>query len=120
VSTCVLCKRPIGNGEFMVDGYPAVVGWVPPGTPSTSVYAIVTAHLRCCGVLQLRQALECWEQDRERDRKAGHGYRTPAAIEAVVARRLSELLARGVSDNGASPPKADGTEGTRFSLLEVD
>lgn len=106
MSTCVLCKQPIVNGEFMIDGRPAVCGWVPPGA-GKSVYAIVTAHLHCMGVLQLQQFLTDSEDDTKR-----RGY--PAAIVPEAERRLSELLAVG-DRGGVAPPT-----GSRFENLELD
>lgn len=91
---CVVCQQEILSSECMFDGEPAIVGWIPPGTPSQSVYAIVSAHLRCCGIPQLRQALLCWQADDEREKARGVGYRQPARIVWIVEKRLSELLAR--------------------------
>ena len=107
VSSCIFCKRPVTAEEHMVDGEPAVCSWTPPGA-GKSVYAIVTAHLRCMGVPQLQQALACW-QDEAKQR----GWMSQ--IQIVVEKRLSELLAGGRRDDSPSPPT-----GSRFENLELD
>ena len=120
MSKCVVCDREVTAKEHMVNGEPAVCSWIPIGA-GESVYAIVTAHLSCMSVAQLQQCTDSWKRDDEIAKDAGTYRGFAAAIESVVARRLSRLLARGEDVHGGKEVPAEKAAGPdRFSLLEVD
>lgn len=106
-SLCVICKADLSSGPWLdAAGMPLHCSWVPPGAGRT-IYAIVSAHISCMGVLQLQQVLAGMQDEVN---KLG----TAPLVYVPVQRRLSELLATGQ----ASSPETPGA--SRFSLLEIE
>jgi len=83
MSICINCNQEIS--PVIVDGRPVICAWTPPGA-GKSVYTIVSAHIMCMTIDQLRQCLESHKAENEQ-----RGYMSQADIE--VERRLSWRLA---------------------------
>ncbi len=109
-SICVMCKKELLPEESMKDGRPAICAWVPPGA-GKSVYAIVSAHIACMGVVQLQQAVKSIGDDVERT-----SSKIRPMVLMVIERRLSEFLA----NPPAAPPLPTRDSSDRRHLLEID